>query len=82
MPPLEATRYQVERGAAWITLDRPQNRNALSAVLVDELHGHLLAAAQDAAVRCIVLTGSDPAFCAGADLKNPPGQGFRRVPVR
>ena len=31
----EATLYRVEQGAAWITLNRPQNRNALSAVLVN-----------------------------------------------
>lgn len=69
-----ATRYDVERGAAWITLNRPENRNALSAVLVNELDDHLIAANHDPAVRCIVITGTGPAFCAGADLKNPPGQ--------
>lgn len=73
-PTTEATRYAVERGAAWITLNRPENRNALSAVLVNELDAHLVAANNDPAVRCIVITGTDPAFCAGADLKNPPGQ--------
>ena len=50
------------------------NRNALSAVLVNELHDHLAAAIEDPAVRCIVITGNGRAFCAGADLKNPPGQ--------
>lgn len=78
-----ATRYEVERGAAWITLNRPDNRNALSAVLVNELDDHLIEANHDPAVRCIVITGTGPAFCAGADLKNPPGQatdGGRAVP--
>ncbi|MCX7272678.1 MAG: enoyl-CoA hydratase-related protein [Burkholderiales bacterium] len=70
----EATLYEVRQGAAWITLNRPQNRNALSAVLVNELDAHLAGALEDPAVRCIVITGTDPAFCAGADLKNPPGQ--------
>ncbi len=69
----EATLYEVRDGAAWITLNRPENRNALSAILVDELHGHLAAASGDPLVRSIVLTGNGPAFCAGADLKNPPG---------
>ena len=73
MPTTEATRYEVRDGAAWITLNRPENRNALSAVLVNELHAHLMTALQDPAARCIVLTGNGPAFCAGADLKNPPG---------
>ncbi|MDP6377371.1 MAG: enoyl-CoA hydratase-related protein [Pseudomonadales bacterium] len=79
----EATLYEVKNGAAWITLNRPENRNALSAVLVAELYDHLLAANEDPAVRSIVITGTGPAFCAGADLKSPPGQaidGGRSVP--
>ena len=70
----EATLYEVRDGAAWITLNRPQNRNALSAVLVTELFEHIAAANADDAARAIVITGAGPAFCAGADLKNPPGQ--------
>ena len=83
MAKLEATLYEIRNGAAWITLNRPQNRNALSAVLVSELYDHLLAANEDAAARAIVVTGTDPAFCAGADLKSPPGasvEGRRSVP--
>ncbi len=64
------TRYEIRERAAWITLDSPANRNALSAPLVAELGAHLRAAFSDAAVRAIVLTGTGPAFCAGADLKN------------
>src|SRR5438132_1022643 len=64
------TRYEVRARAAWITLDSPANRNALSAVLVAELGAHLRAAHADDAVRAIVLTGSGAAFCAGADLKS------------
>lgn len=70
----EATLYKVEQGAAWITLNRPDNRNALSAVLVNELAAHLQNALADDAVRSIVITGAGPAFCAGADLKSPPGE--------
>ncbi len=79
----EATLYEIRNGAAWITLNRPANRNALSAVLVNELYEHLCAANDDETVRSIVITGTDPAFCAGADLKSPPGQvvdGARSVP--
>ncbi len=71
---MQATLYDVRKGAAWITLNRPENRNALSAVLVNELFAHLKQANQDPLVRTIVLTGNGPAFCAGADLKSPPGQ--------
>jgi methylglutaconyl-CoA hydratase len=70
MPTTEATLYAIEDGAAWITLNRPENRNALSEILVTELHGHLVAALADRDVRCVVVTGNGPAFCAGADLKN------------
>ena len=80
----QATLYEIRTGAAWITLNRPKNRNALSSVLVNELYEHLIAANADPAVRCIVITGNGSAFCAGADLKSPPGQmiegGGRAVP--
>ncbi len=74
MAATEATLYEVRQGAAWITLNRPQNRNALSAVLVNELFEHIGIALQDDQARAIVITGTDPAFCGGADLKSPPGQ--------
>lgn len=64
------TQYELRGTAAWITLDSPENRNALSGPLVSELGTHLRTAMADPAVRAIVLTGTGPAFCAGADLKN------------
>ena len=76
------TSYEVKGGAAWITLRRPEVRNALSATLVNELADHLDRAGAEDAVRSIVITGTGKAFCAGADLKNPPGsapQGGRSV---
>jgi len=78
----EVTKYDVRGRAAWITLDNPQNRNALSAAMVGELGAHLRAAIADPTVRVIVLTGNGPAFCAGADLKSrgdavAPGSGQR-----
>lgn len=64
-----ATLYELRRDAAWITLNQPEKRNALSDVLVGELRDHLRAAIADARARVIVLTGAGSAFCAGADLK-------------
>ena len=75
MPTTDATRYAIEDGAAWITLNRPENRNALSQILVTEMHDHLRGAIADPNVRCVVITGTGPAFCAGADLKNQNRQG-------
>ena len=63
------TRYEVRGAAAWVTLASPATRNALSAQMIAELGERLDAALADTAVRVIVLTGTPPAFCAGADLK-------------
>jgi len=58
------------RGAVHlITLNRPQALNALNAQLVDELGIALDHAEADTGIRCIVLTGSEKAFAAGADIK-------------
>ncbi len=57
------------RGVATITLNRPDNRNALSVELIESLSASLDAAIADPAVRVIVLTGAGTVFCAGADLK-------------
>ena len=58
------------RGAVrLITLNRPQALNALNGQLMDELTVALDQAESDAGVRCIVLTGSEKAFAAGADIK-------------
>ncbi|MGW4097389.1 enoyl-CoA hydratase [Mycobacterium sp. NPDC004974] len=52
-----------------LTLNRPQSRNALGRELIEELYAALADADSDETVRAIVLTGTDPAFCAGVDLK-------------
>ncbi len=71
----ENTIYEVKNGAAWITLNRPEVRNALSATLITEVYDHMAAANADKEVRCIVLTGAGKGFCSGADLKDRPGPG-------
>jgi methylglutaconyl-CoA hydratase len=59
-----------DRGAARVlTLHRPEARNALGAQLVEALRAALEEAAAEKRVRGVVLTGSGPDFCAGADLK-------------
>lgn len=66
----DAVRYSIAGGVATITLDQPENRNALTPALLDGLGGSLGAAARDDSVRVVVLTNTGPAFCAGADLKS------------
>ena len=52
-----------------ITLNRPKSLNALCDPLIDELAVALAAFEADEQIGCLVLTGSEKAFCAGADLK-------------
>jgi methylglutaconyl-CoA hydratase len=55
-------------GIRTLTLDSPANRNALSSRLLEELDRALRDATSDPEVRAVVLTGSGPVFCSGADL--------------
>lgn len=64
----ELVHYAVENGVGTITLDSPHNRNALSRQLINELFQHLDDAAEDDAVRVVVLRSADRVFCSGADL--------------
>ncbi len=59
-----------------IRLDRPAALNALNATLLRELTAALAAADADPDVRCIVLTGSEKAFAAGADVREMAGKSF------
>ena len=72
-----ARSIQVERrddGVVWVTLDRPQARNALSRQVNLELAELALSLGDDPTVRAVLLTGAgDRAFCAGADLKERKG---------
>jgi enoyl-CoA hydratase len=52
-----------------LTLNRPQSRNALSAALRERFFAALTQAESDDAVDVVILTGADPVFCAGLDLK-------------
>ncbi|NBP67303.1 MAG: enoyl-CoA hydratase/isomerase family protein [Cytophagia bacterium] len=61
-------KYEVTNRIAFITLNRPEKRNALSHELVSELHEAFDAAAKDSAAKVVVLRAEGEAFCAGADL--------------
>ena len=65
-------------GVRLITLNRPEARNALSTELMDRLVEALHAAENDPEVRAVVLTGADPAFCAGVDLREAGASGLPR----
>jgi enoyl-CoA hydratase/carnithine racemase len=56
-------------GVAWLTLNRPAARNALSLALMTALDAELAAIADDKAVKVVVIGGAGPAFCAGHDMR-------------
>jgi enoyl-CoA hydratase/carnithine racemase len=64
----ESIRYEVTEGVAIITLDRPEVRNAFNGTMGRELSDAFRACDADDRVGAVVLTGTPPAFCAGADL--------------
>jgi enoyl-CoA hydratase/carnithine racemase len=68
-------------GVTTLTLNRPQQFNALSSDLISEVQAALDAIARDATVRVLVIAGAGKAFCAGHDLKElrrNPDRGFAR----
>jgi enoyl-CoA hydratase len=65
----ELVLYEVSERIATITLDRPEARNALSTEVLSLLPQRMRDAEADPDVDVLILTGSDPAFCAGLDLK-------------
>ncbi|WP_304164883.1 enoyl-CoA hydratase/isomerase family protein [Phenylobacterium aquaticum] len=63
------TLYAVADHVAVITLNRPERRNALNPRAYAEIEAAFRAASADPEVRCVVVTGSDPSFCSGEDVK-------------
>ncbi len=69
--------YDVDPPAAFITLNRPERRNAINGELVAGLHAALDRALDDDAVRAVILTGAGSSFCSGLDLVEVKGnEGF------
>lgn len=64
----EPVLYDVVDGVATITLNRPDEMNSLDVATKVALRDAVTAAAEDPAVRCVVLTGTGRAFCVGQDL--------------
>lgn len=64
---------------ALVTLNRPEALNAINSQMMRELAAALGAAQADRGVSCIVITGSDRAFAAGADVREMAEKGFAEV---
>lgn len=65
---MEVILYSVKNGVAHIVLNRPEKYNSFNLEMALALQKRLDEAEQDSAVRCILLSGSGKAFCAGQDL--------------
>jgi len=73
----ECLRFEVDGGVAWVTLNRPEKRNALNRTLLRELREAMLEADDLRSVHCVVLRGAGKDFCAGYDVAQPTaGQGY------
>ncbi len=66
---LETIELDITDHIATVRLNRPEARNALNRRAYTELEQIFRMLQQDAEVRCIILTGTDPAFCSGDDVK-------------
>jgi len=65
-------------GVAWLTLSRPEKKNALSVALLAELSSILRSLADNDKIRCIVTTGAGDSYSSGRDLYDMRGQDNRR----
>ncbi len=70
LPITDQVRHRVDdRGIAWITLDRPDVKNAISPDQRDRVISLLAEASADLGIRAVVLGATGDAFCTGADLR-------------
>ena len=65
-------------GIAWLTLNRPEKKNALSVALLAEVSNMLRSLAENDKIRCIVTTGAGDSYSSGRDLYDMRGQDNRR----
>jgi enoyl-CoA hydratase/carnithine racemase len=80
--PYESIVVDENDGVATITLNRPERRNAIGPVMVNELLFALEDATAEAAVRSIVITGAGKAFCAGGDFSQMSGPEGPKLPPK
>ena len=65
----DLVRFELSDHVAEVTINRPESRNALNWDAYRELESAFARAQSDPEVRCVLLTGADPSFCSGDDVK-------------
>lgn len=73
LPDTETLALELDASTLFITLNRPEARNAMSLTMVNELMAVFEAVADDADIRALVLRGAKGHFCAGGDIKDMAG---------
>ena len=64
----EPVLFEIENGVALITLNRPEKRNAINALMLQNLCKYVEEITSNKNIKVAILTGKDPAFCAGLDF--------------
>lgn len=70
---MEPVLLETDGPLAWLTLNRPESRNALSVDVMNDMLDKLNQIARDQEIRVVVIRGNGPAFCAGHNLKDMVG---------
>ena len=70
---MEPVLLEKEGPVAWLTLNRPESRNALSVDVMNDMLDKLSQISRDQEIRVVVIRGNGPAFCAGHNLKDMVG---------
>ncbi len=73
--PNDAVLLEINDHIALITLNRPGNRNSMTAELLTAFQATVAKVQHERSVRCVIITGSGPNFCAGADFTSAVGDG-------
>lgn len=73
---MEPVLLEADGPVGWLTLNRPEKRNALSVEVMKALQTHLAVLAEDENIRVVVIRGNGPAFCAGHDLTEMAGSQY------
>jgi enoyl-CoA hydratase/carnithine racemase len=73
---MESILFEKKGPVGWLTLNRPEQRNALSLELMDEMQKQLNLVAKDRDIHVVVIRGNGPAFCAGHNMNELVGENY------